>query len=240
MNNTLWYQDQDLLSPVLLLKNAYLHFGRRLAFACSFSIEDLVIIDLMRETNSMARIVSLDTGRLPEETYACAEAISRLFGVSIEWQYPDADALQELVCNKGLFSFRDSAVNRKECCAIRKVEPLRKALKDVTCWITGQRKEQSVTRSSLEIVQNDDLVAGATKLNPLADWSFQETFQYVANRNLPYNKLYDYGYMSIGCAPCTRPVKEGEHERSGRWWWEEPEHKECGIHGSLHKSVQKL
>lgn len=230
MIDTSWYQVEDLDLPELLLKKAYIHFEGKIVFACSFSIEDIVVLDLMHATGSMAKVISLDTGRLPEETYACAEAVSRQFGLSIEWQYPEHDDLKELITKKGLLSFRESIENRKECCAIRKVDPLRKRLQGVQCWITGQRREQSATRSTLCIIEADEMMPGATKINPLANWSFEQSFQYVRARKLPYNKLYDQGYTSIGCAPCTRPVQMGEHERAGRWWWEDAEHKECGIH----------
>jgi phosphoadenosine phosphosulfate reductase len=131
---------------------------------------------------------------------------------------------------KGLFSFRESVENRKECCAIRKVEPLGRALEGMKAWVTGLRREQSVTRSDLRVVEEDPAHGGILKINPLADWTLEDTWAYVRTHGVPYNRLHDQGYPSIGCAPCTRAVRPDEDSRAGRWWWEQPEHKECGLH----------
>ena len=142
---------------------------------------------------------------------------------------PKRESVESLINSKGLFSFKESLENRKECCSVRKIEPLKRALSTVDAWITGQRKSQSVTRASLELVE-EDKGNKILKFNPLANWEYEQTQDYIAKNNLPYNKLYDLGYKSIGCAPCTRATKEGQDERAGRWWWESSEQKECGLH----------
>ncbi len=199
------------------------------AFASSFGAEDVVVTDLLLAQRPDARIFTLDTGRLHEETHELAAQTRARYGVAIETLLPDAPAIESLVAAKGPFSFRESVDNRKECCALRKVEPLRRALRDCDLWITGLRREQSITRSALRKLEWDDAF-GLWKLNPLADWSESQVWDYIYEHELPYNALHDRGYRSIGCAPCTRAVGPGEDVRAGRWWWERPEHRECGIH----------
>ncbi|OVE81835.1 phosphoadenosine phosphosulfate reductase [bacterium M21] len=201
-----------------------------IALACSFSPEDIVIAHMMVEANPKARIFAIDTGRLNEETYQCADALVRRLEISIEWYFPQHEAIEELVRSKGMFSFYDSLDNRHECCHIRKVEPLTRALSGLKAWVTGMRSEQSVTRAELPKEQTDDAHGGILKLNPLADWTAEQVDAYIKAHNLPRNSLQKKGFLSIGCAPCTRPVAEGQDARSGRWWWENPEHKECGLH----------
>ena len=221
--------------PIALLTRAAELFGRSWLLCSSFSLEDNVVLHMMSEIakqrgESAPRVAALDTGRLPEETLACAEQIKNRFDVKIEWQYPDPGAVKELVASKGLYSFRESVENRKECCGIRKVVPLKLALAGLKCWVTGLRKSQSVTRVELAPVEIDSAHGGIFKLNPIAELSYEEVFDYTKRHQIPYNSLYDHGYRSIGCAPCTRAIRPGEHERAGRWWWESPEHRECGIH----------
>lgn len=222
----------DLEKPRDVLSRAHALFGDRLTLASSFSHEDVILIHLLSELHSQGhidkpvRIFALDTGRLPDETFACAEEVAVRYGVSIDWFYPKQEDLQALTSSKGLYSFRESLENRKECCQIRKVEPLQRALEGYQAWITGQRREQSVTRSSLEVVERRERF----KLNPLAHLTYEDVRGFVQAHELPYNKLYDRGYLSVGCAPCTRAVKPGEDERAGRWWWESAEQKECGLH----------
>lgn len=224
-----WDQiDSDNLSEVLAY--AVQAFHPRLTLASSFGLEDVALIHALRECVDEPRIFALDTGRLPEETYACAEEITDRYGIRIEWYFPRADAVEELERAKGLFSFRASVENRKECCGIRKVEPLGRALSDVDAWITGQRREQSVTRLALNVLEPDGAHGGIWKFNPLADWTLEDVWSYVKKHDIPYNRLHDQGYPSIGCSPCTRAIQSGEDQRAGRWWWEEPEHKECGLH----------
>jgi phosphoadenosine phosphosulfate reductase len=198
--------------------------------ACSFSVEDLVVIDLIHELKLPIGVFALDTGRLNEETHLVAEGITGRYGIDIEWFFPRHDSVEELLRGKGPFSFRESLENRHECCRIRKVEPLGRALAGLQGWVTGMRREQSATRTALSPLQIDTLHGGIVKINPLADWSEQQVWDYAKKNRLPVNKLHAQGYPSIGCAPCTRAISEGEHPRAGRWWWENPEHKECGLH----------
>lgn len=200
------------------------------ALACSFSVEDLVIIDLLRQIAPETRIFALDTGRLNEETYEVAEAVRERYGVSIDWYFPERAAVEQLEREKGLFSFRESLENRHECCRIRKVEPLGRALAGLSGWITGLRSEQSVTRAALAPLEIDEAHGGIIKINPLAAWSEAQVWEYAKQQRIPVNRLHSQGYPSIGCAPCTRAIQPGEQARAGRWWWENPEHKECGLH----------
>ena len=225
-----WRARFDEESPEAVLRWALSEFHPDIALASSFSMEDTVLIAMMAEIRSDARIFALDTGRLHEETYEAAEAVRRKLGVRIEWCFPERAAVEELERSKGLYSFRENLENRHECCRIRKVEPLSRALSGLRAWVTGQRREQAVTRRNLPVVEIDDGHGKILKLNPLAGWTEQEVKEYVRKRGLPVNRLHDMGYPSIGCAPCTRPVAPGEDPRAGRWWWERPEHKECGLH----------
>lgn len=198
--------------------------------ACSFSVEDVVLIDILHKVAPEVRVFALDTGRLNEETYEVAEALLERYGLAIDWYFPERQAVEQLERDKGLFSFRASLENRHECCRIRKVEPLRRALAGKGGWITGLRRAQSVTRTELAPIEVDRGNGGLLKINPLLSWSDDQIWAYADEHRLPVNRLHRQGYPSIGCAPCTRPVREGEHPRAGRWWWENPEHKECGLH----------
>ncbi|MDD4102027.1 MAG: phosphoadenylyl-sulfate reductase [Kiritimatiellae bacterium] len=198
--------------------------------ALATNLQDAVLIHMAREIRPDVRVFSLDTGRLPEETYEFADEIRRVLGVAVKWFFPDTVAVERLETEKGLFSFRESLEDRRNCCAIRKVEPLRRALHGLRAWVTGMRREESVTRHGLELVETDRAHGGIVKVNPLADWTQEDVNRYTAEHGLPVNRLLERSYTSIGCACCTRPVSEGEDARAGRWWWEEPEHKECGLH----------
>ncbi len=204
--------------------------GPRVGMACSFSVEDLVVIDLLRKYAPQTVIFAIDTGRLHEETYEVAEALLQKYQVQIEWYLPQTEELQQLEREKGLFSFRESLENRHQCCHIRKVEPLDRALKTYNGWITGQRRAQGATRNSLEGIEIDKAHGNIVKINPLVDWSDEQVWAYATEHKLPVNRLHNQGYPSIGCAPCTRAIKPGEDIRAGRWWWENPENKECGLH----------
>jgi len=221
-------------APAEILRWGLERFGRRIAIASSFSIEDCVVIDIAhkaaRAAGTPLRVFALDTGRLPEETYMTAERVLAKYGVEIEWQFPDRVAVEQLIRGKGLYSFRDSLDNRHECCGIRKVEPLGRMLTTLDAWVTGLRREQSVTRVGAAEVEIDAGYGGMAKLNPIIAWPAAEVRAYAETHKVPINPLHDRGYPSIGCAPCTRAVAAGEHPRSGRWWWENPENKECGIH----------
>ena len=206
-------------------------FGRKAALSSSFGAEDMVLIDMLMKLDRTARIFTLDTGRLPQETYNVIDATRSKYGAAIEVFFPQADAVQAMVAEHGMNLFYQSVDNRKLCCGVRKMEPLRRALSGLDAWITGLRREQSVTRTAVHKVEWDE-GNGLVKMNPLVDWTHDDVWKYIRENNVPYNALHDRGYPSIGCGPCTRAVQPGEHERAGRWWWEHPETKECGLHVS--------
>jgi phosphoadenosine phosphosulfate reductase len=213
-----------------VLRWALPRFGRRLGVASSFSVEDCVVIDLAHAIDPGVRVFALDTGRLPEETYQTAERVRQKYGIEIEWQFPDRVKVEALLRAKGPFSFMDSLDNRHECCGLRKVEPLGRTLAELDAWVTGLRREQSVTRAETPTVERDEGHGGLCKLNPIIAWSEAQVFAYADERRVPVHPLHKRGYPSIGCAPCTRAIQPGEHPRAGRWWWENPESKECGLH----------
>ncbi len=201
----------------------------KIGFSTSFGAEDQVLNDLLHRQQKAIKIFTLDTGRLPYETYDVMDETNKKYGIKIDVYTPKSSDLQALYKTQGINGFYESIENRKRCCYVRKIAPLQRALKGLEVWITGLRQEQSVTRGHLELVEYDD-THGLIKLNPLVRWSETDIWDYIAAHNVPYNKLHDAGYPSIGCAPCTRAVAKGEDVRAGRWWWEEPEHKECGLH----------
>jgi phosphoadenosine phosphosulfate reductase len=212
-----------------ILAWAEARFGARAAIASSFGPEDLVLIDLARSHAPSLKVFTIDTGRLPPETYEVAEAARNHFAIELETFFPERAAVEKLVGERGCFSFRESIEARMECCGLRKVEPLRRALAGRAAWATGLRREQSITRTGAAPIEWDE-AHGLPKLNPLVGWSATEIWEHVRTRGLPYNALHDRGFPSIGCAPCTRAVKPWEDERAGRWWWESTEHRECGLH----------
>jgi len=199
------------------------------AFACSFSIEDVVLVHLIAAHGLDIRVFTLDTGRLPAETIELKHRISGRYGIEIACYRPEAMALAGASIETAPESIYGSLAARHECCHIRKVEPLKRALSGSGAWITGQRRAQSKTRATLPLSEWDEQNR-IQKANPLAEWSTDDVWDFVRTNDVPYNRLYDRGYASIGCAPCTRPIAPGEDIRAGRWWWESPEHKECGIH----------
>ncbi len=198
-------------------------------FASSLAAEDMVLTDLILRASLPIGIFSLDTGRLHQETLAVLDAVKATYGHDIAVFRPDPAAVDAWVSANGLNAFYDSVELRRACCNIRKVEPLGRALAGKRAWITGQRRAQSATRATLD-VQEDDPAHGMVKFNPLADWSEQDVWDYIRANDVPYNALHDRGYPSIGCEPCTRAIQPGEDVRAGRWWWENPESKECGLH----------
>ncbi|WP_395406799.1 phosphoadenylyl-sulfate reductase [Pseudoduganella sp. UC29_106] len=198
-------------------------------FASSLAAEDMVITDLILKNQLPIGIFSLETGRLHKETLAMVDRVKEQYGYDIALFRPQPEAVEAYVSQNGLNAFYDSIDMRKECCRIRKVEPLGRALKDKKAWVTGQRRAQSTTRAELA-VQEDDAAHGMVKFNPLADWSEEEVWEYLRSNGVPYNELHDQGYPSIGCEPCTRAIQPGEDVRAGRWWWENPDSKECGLH----------
>jgi phosphoadenosine phosphosulfate reductase len=213
-----------------VLQQALAEHHPRIALACSFSAEDIAVLHMMCSIHPEARVFALDTGRLDPETYDVAELVRRRLHVSIEWYFPEPLRVEGLVRAKGMFSFRRSIEDRKECCQVRKVEPLRRALAGLSAWVTGMRRDQASTRGQLRQFEIDRAHGGIHKMNPIAGWSVEDTWRYVTEHGLPYNCLYDRGYAQIGCQPCTTPVRPGEDPRTGRWRWESAEHKECGLH----------
>ncbi len=199
------------------------------AFSSSFGAEDMVVLDLIRRHDRPIAVFTLDTGRLPEETYRLMQNVEARYGKCVEVFFPDADDVQHLVARNGINGFYESVDKRKACCAVRKLEPLARALQGKRAWVTGLRAQQSVTRSELA-PREHDAERGLEKFNPLHDWSEADVWNYIRANDVPYNELHDRFYPSIGCAPCTRAVTPGEDLRAGRWWWELPDSKECGLH----------
>lgn len=214
-----------------ILKWAFEKYGDRMVLASSFGAEDVVLIDMMCKINrNLTRVFTLDTGRLNQETYDLIDKIRKKYDIKVDVYFPNSSDVEKMVANKGMNLMYESVENRKLCCNIRKVEPLKRALKQFDCWITGLRREQTVTRNKIMKIEVDILNHNIIKLNPLADWTNDEIWQYIHKNKIPYNELHDRGYPSIGCEPCTRAVKKGEDRRAGRWWWENDSHKECGLH----------
>ncbi|MCM8823387.1 MAG: phosphoadenylyl-sulfate reductase [Candidatus Omnitrophica bacterium] len=207
-------------------------FGNKVAIASSFGLEDVVIIDMMVKINPSVKIFTLDTGRLPQETYDVIERIKERYKVKIDFYFPDREKVEEMVSKYGPNLFYNSVELRRLCCNIRKVEPLSRALEGLSSWICGLRRDQSITRQEIKKIEIDNAHNQIIKINPLADWKEKQVWDYIRENNVPYNTLHDIGYPSIGCEPCTRPIKPGEDIRTGRWWWESAEHKECGLHPS--------
>lgn len=218
-------------SPRAILKAALARYDQ---IAISFSgAEDVALIELAHKLTDNLKVFTLDTGRLHPETYEFIDRVREHYNIDIEVMFPDAAEVEDLVSRKGMFSFYKDG--HKECCGVRKVNPLRRKLSTLDAWITGQRKDQSPdTRNDVPVVQIDEAFSTPekqlVKFNPLANWSSKEVWDYIRMTEAPYNKLHEKGFISIGCQPCTRPVLPGQHEREGRWWWEEATKKECGLH----------
>ncbi|MBI2040879.1 MAG: phosphoadenylyl-sulfate reductase [DPANN group archaeon] len=221
--------DMESKTAEEVLKWAVDTYGKKVALSCSFSPEDVVIVDLLAKITKKPVVFTLDTGRLNPETYDVMDAVRQKYNIKIKVMFPKTPKVEKMVRAKGLNLFYDSIENRKMCCQIRKIEPLNRALKGMSGWMTGLRRQQSITRTDMKKVEWDS-VRNMVKINPLMDWTSQQVWDYIKKNNVPYNKLFDLGYASIGCAPCTRAIKPGEDERAGRWWWENPETKECGLH----------
>jgi len=204
-------------------------YKSKVAFSSSFGAEDQVLTDIIMNIDKDAKIFTLDTGRLPYETYELMHKTNQRYKTKVDVYFPHDKDIEELYQDQGINGFYDSVENRKSCCYVRKILPLKRALKGLKVWITGLRAEQSITREDLKLLEWDE-ANQVIKLNPLLSWKQEDVWAYIKEHKLPYNKLHDLGYPSIGCAPCTRAVEKGEDLRSGRWWWENPEHKECGLH----------
>lgn len=217
------------VEPETMLRHFMEIYGDRIALSSSLSAEDQALTDMMLGINPQARIFSLDTGRLFPETYALLDKTNLHYGIKIEVFCPQTEALQEMVNTQGINLFYESIEKRHFCCQVRKLEPLSRAFRTLDAWVCGLRRGQSVTRNDMRRVEWDER-HGLLKINPLIDWSEEQVWAYVREHRVPYNKLHDQGFPSIGCQPCTRAVKPGEDIRSGRWWWEDPQHRECGLH----------
>jgi len=202
----------------------------KVAKASSFGAEDSVIMDIMLKINPKFRFFTLDTGRLPQETYDIMDVVRKKYNISIEVLFPDAKEVEDMVREKGVNLFYESVDNRKLCCEIRKIHPINKILNTLDGWITGLRRDQTKNREDLTIFQLDLGHGGILKINPIVDWTWNQIQEYIKKNNLPQNSLLKKGYPSVGCEPCTRAIKPGEDLRAGRWWWEEGGNKECGLH----------
>jgi phosphoadenosine phosphosulfate reductase len=208
------------------LNNSNLKIG----FASSLGAEDQLLTDLIAKISPKSKIFTLDTGRLPKETYTLLDATMQMYkDINIDVYFPDSKEVEEMVKQNGINLFYDSIEKRKMCCKVRKINPLKRALKGLDGWITGLRSAQSVTREEMKLVEFDEAF-GIIKINPLINYTQEEVWEYLKKNRVPYNKLHENGYPSIGCEPCTRAIKEHQNIRDGRWWWENPEHKECGLH----------
>ncbi len=216
-------------SPKEILSYFINEYKDKLAFASSLGAEDQVITHIISEIDKDVNIFTLDTGRLFPETYKLMEKTNRRYKIKLNVFFPDFTKVQKMVAEKGVNLFYNSIEERKECCKIRKLEPLSRAFKGLDVWICGLRRDQSVTRTENQLVEwdeNNQLL----KVNPLIDWTEDEVWKFIRENNVPYNDLHDKGFPSIGCQPCTRAIKEGDDLRAGRWWWEQPDKKECGLH----------
>lgn len=216
--------------PEDLLRWAIERFGPRLALATSLQADGMVVLDIARRIDPNIRVITVDSGRLRQETYDLIDRVRDHYGIAIEVHAPEAADISAFVGEHGVNPFYRSLELRVRCCEIRKVAPLTRALVGMDAWITGQRRDHARTRRTIRKVELDAAHGGIVKLNPLADWTEDRVWTYLRANNIPYNALYDQGYTSIGCAPCTRPTEPGEDPRAGRWWWEGAAPKECGMH----------
>lgn len=218
-------------TPQVVLEWALGKFHSRIALSSSFGAEDVALIDMLWRINPKARVFTLDTLRLPTETYTLIDQIKARYAIPIEVYYPKLDAAAAMVEEHGFNLFYKSIEMRKLCCGIRKVEPLERALSTVDAWISGLRRDQVATRTNTGKIELDVAHGNTIKVNPLAEWRAEQVWDYIRKHDVPYNALHDQDFPSIGCDPCTRAVKPGEDQRAGRWWWElDPNAKECGLH----------
>jgi phosphoadenosine phosphosulfate reductase len=216
-------------TPEEILRYFIPKFGNRIALSSSLGAEDQVLTEMVVNIDPSVKIFTLDTGRLFPETYDLIDRTARKYKKKIEIYFPDNQKVQEMVNDKGINLFYESIENRKLCCHIRKIEPLQRAFSSLDAWICGLRSEQAVTRKNIGVVEWDE-PNQLVKINPLANWTEQQVWDYIKAKGIPYNPLHDKGFPSIGCLPCTRAIEKGEDVRAGRWWWENPDTKECGLH----------
>jgi phosphoadenosine phosphosulfate reductase len=212
-----------------LLQSFMAQYGARLALSSSLSIEDQTLTDMMLRIDPQANIFTLDTGRLFPETYELIDRTNEHYKVKLKVYCPQTEALQQFVATEGINPFYESIEKRHACCEVRKLEPLRRAFRDLDVWVCGLRSTQSVTRSDMRLIEWDER-HGLLKINPLIHWTEQQVWDYIRENRVPYNRLHDKGFPSIGCEPCTRAVRRIDDVRAGRWWWESPDHRECGLH----------
>jgi phosphoadenosine phosphosulfate reductase len=221
----------EALSAQEILGWGIKNFAPQIALSCSFGApEGLVLLDMMHRIDPRSRVFVLDTGRLPQATYDLIDRVRERYDKPVELVFPRAEDVQEMVRARGVNLFYESVENRQLCCRIRKVEPLRRYLAGLDAWVAGLRRDQGVTRSEVAKLEIDAAHGGIVKLNPIADWSHDDVVAYVRSHDVPTNRLNARGYPSVGCDPCSRAIAPGEDPRSGRWWWENPETRECGIH----------
>lgn len=211
------------------------NYKGRIAFASSMGAEDQVLTEMIVKIDPLTRIFTLDTGRVFPETYELIEKTNARYKITIEIFFPEREQVEKMVAEKGINLFYESIENRKQCCHVRKIVPLKRALQGLDVWISGLRRSQSVTRTEIQMVEWDE-GNHLIKINPLLNWEEEEIWAYIKEKNIPYNALHDQGFASIGCQPCTRAINPGEDVRAGRWWWENPDHKECGLHVKQNKN----
>ena len=227
--------NEKLKTPQEVLRWALDDLHPRIAMASSFGAEDAAVIDMIMKINPKARIFTLDTGRLNQETYDVMDEIRNKYNTNIEVMFPDHNEVEQMVRVNGMNLFYHSIGNRKLCCGIRKVHPLNRMLSTLDGWITGLRADQTEVRSNATKIEIDSQHNDIIKVNPILEWTWEQTWDYIKKNNVPYNKLHDKGFPSIGCEPCTRAIKPGEPLRAGRWWWESDTQKECGLHADYGK-----
>lgn len=223
-------RELDARTPQETLAWAMDRYGDKLALATSFQIDGMAILDMASKIGPPPRVITVDSGRLHPETYDLMDQVSERYGIPIEVYYPDTADLQSFVHREGINAFYRTVSLRQRCCDIRKVAPIRKALAGLDIWVSGLRRDQSPERARVQKLEIDARGEHLLKLNPLADWTHEQVWQYIHAHRIPYNRLYDMSFRSIGCAPCTRPIAPGQDERAGRWWWEQDSKRECGIH----------
>lgn len=226
-----WNQLFNSAKPEDVITWALKYFGNKIAFSTSMGAEDQAIMHMIAGIDKKAMVFTLDTGRLFPETYDLIDITSKKYDLPIQIYFPDTKQVEEMVNSKGVNLFYESVENRKLCCHIRKIEPLKRAFSGLDAWICGLRREQSITRNDLQMFEWDNKF-GLIKINPLINWTEEQLWDFIERNNIPYNRLHNQGFPSIGCQPCTRAVEPGENVRAGRWWWENPETKECGLHAA--------
>lgn len=224
-----WNNELSNSSPVDVISFFYNHFPYKVVLSTSLGLEDQALTEIVSSIDKEAPIFTLDTGRLFPETYDLLDRTCKKYNIKIDVYFPDTKDIENMVNNKGVNLFYESVENRKLCCNLRKLVPLARAMEGYDVWITGLRKDQSVTRTNMKLVEWDENNS-MLKINPLINWTEKDLMDYIETNNIPYNALHKKGFASIGCQPCTRAIEPGEDIRAGRWWWENPDTKECGLH----------